>query len=154
MAVLQWVIVCERAITEDQAKTVSLISILENITLPPPPPELLQQGQQAVVPLRFYVVQLWSRSNVKMGERVPGRVLLSGPNGQQFGASEFVVDLTGSPRARIISQTIGFPLLGPGTYKCIVQSQMKTKWRKVGETEFGVIFTDNASPRPKALRRH
>lgn len=125
MAVFQWVILCERAIIEEGAKTVSLISMLENIQLPAPPPGLFKSGQAGpVVPLRFFVVQQWSRSKPKAGERVAGRIRLSGPKGE-FGSQEFVVDLTGSQRARVISQSIGFPLQGPGLYKCVIEARLK-----------------------------
>lgn len=155
MAVLQWVIICERAIVEEQARTVSLMSIVETITLPPPPPEMLTQEARPLVPFRFYVVHQWSRSNPKIGERAAGRVLLVGPNGEEFGTSEFVVDLTASERARVIGQTIGFPLFGAGVYKCLVQSKVRTRWRKLGQTEFGVTFVDgSANPQRQPTRRH
>lgn len=154
MASLHWAIVCERAIVEDKANTVSLISVLENVTLPQPPTGAIPAGQRPFVPLRFYVVQQWARSKSTIGERVAGRILLIGPTGEQFGASEFVVDLTAAPRARVISQAIGFPLLGSGTYACVVQAQVGTKWRKVGRVEFGVAFSDNNAPAVRSSRRH
>jgi hypothetical protein len=149
MAVFQWVILCERAVIEDGTKTISLVSILENIQLPTPPQELTKPGQAVpLVPLRFFVVQQWSRSKPRVGERVPGRVRLIGPK-KEFSAQEFVVDLTGSERARVISQTIGFPLQGPGLYKCVIEAKLKMKWKAVGGTEFSVVYV-NAGP----ARRH
>lgn len=154
MASLQWAILCERAIVEDKANTVSLISVLENVTLPKPPAGAIPADQRPFVPLRFYVVQQWARSKSTIGERVPGRVLLIGPNREQFGAAEFVVDLTAAPRARIISQAIGFPLFGSGTYACVVQAQVRTTWRKVGRVEFGVVFGNHDVPPVRSSRRH
>lgn len=46
MAKCEWVIICERAIIEETAKTVSLMSIIENLALSAPPPGFLKQGQQ------------------------------------------------------------------------------------------------------------
>jgi hypothetical protein len=149
MAVFQWVILCERAVIEEGAKTISLVSILENVQLPTPPRELTKPGQAVpLVPLRFFVVQQWSRSKPRVGERVPGRVRLVGPK-KEFSAQEFVVDLTGSERARVISQTIGFPLQGPGLYRCIIEAKLKMKWKTVGGTEFSVAYVDGG-----AARRH
>jgi hypothetical protein len=142
MAVFQWVILCERAIIEEGAKAVSLISILESIQLPAPPAHLPKAGRGGpIVPLRFFVVQQWSRSKPRMGERVGGRIRLIGPK-NEFGAQEFVVDLTGSQRARVITQAIGFPLQGPGLYRCIVEAKLKTKWTKVGGTEFSLAYME------------
>jgi hypothetical protein len=136
MAVLQWVIVCERVIIEEQVKAISIISILENIQLPAPPPML---ASESLVPLRFYVVQQWRRSKPKIGERTPGRLRLTGPKGQ-YGEQEFVVDLTGTQQARVIGQAIGFPLQGPGVYQCVVETKARTKWTKVGGTHFTVTY--------------
>lgn len=147
MAVLDWVILCERVILEERARAVSMISILENIQLPTPPEGLSNADEPGpVVPLRFFVVQQWTRSKPKVGERLTGRVRLVGP-ASQFGARDFLVDLTGTPRARIISQTIGFPLQGEGRYRCIVEANVKTKWRKAGETEFNVVYVNNDQKR-------
>jgi len=157
MATLQWAIMCERAILEEQTGVVSLIAVLETVMLPPPPPSFLEdQQQRPVVPYRFYLVHQWARSNPEIGERVPGRILLLAPNGEQYGSSEFVVDLTAAMRARIIGQTIGFPLFGPGVYRCVIQTRVKTKWRKAGETEFGVAFVEPGAtrPRPPSRQRH
>jgi len=155
MAVLQWAIVCERTIIEQQTGVISLIAILETVMLPQPPPDFVEDPtQRPVVPQRFYVVQQWARSNPKIGERAPGRVRLLAPNGEQYGTSEFVVDLTAAPRARIVGQTIGFPLFGEGMYKCLIEAKVKTKWRKVGETEFGVAFAEPGARQPFARRRH
>ncbi|MGA8939909.1 MAG: hypothetical protein WB439_12170, partial [Acidobacteriaceae bacterium] len=140
MATLRWAIACERAIIEEQTGVISLVAILETINLPPPPPGFLEQQQRPVVPYRFYLVHQWARSDPAIGERVPGRVLLIAPDGQQYGSAEFVVDLTATPRARMIGQTIGFPLFGEGSYKCVIETKLRNKWRKVGETEFGVAF--------------
>lgn len=153
MAVLQWAIVCERTVIEQQTGVVSLVAILETVTLPPPPPGFLEKQQPPLVPYRFYLVHQWKRSNPDIGERVPGRVLLLAPNGQQYSSSEFLVDLTATPRARIIGQTIGFPLYGEGSYRCVIETKVRTKWRKAGETEFGVAFAQSGTPR-RSSRRH
>ena len=140
MASFQWVILCERAVVEDGAKAVSLISILESIQLPKPPPAIQKsKPPYALVPLRFFVVHQWERSNPRTGERQAGRLRFLGPHGQ-FAIQDFVVDLTGSRRARIIGQSIGFPLQGPGVYQCVVEARAKSRWRKVGSTDFTVVY--------------
>jgi hypothetical protein len=141
MAECEWVILCERVVIEDQAKTVSLISIVENLNVPPPPRQLLKGGPgAALLPFRFYVVQQWARSNPKIGERVATRLLLIGPDGKQFALQEAVLDLTGAVRGRVISQVLGIPVSREGTYKCIVEAKVRTKWRKARLYEFALVF--------------
>jgi hypothetical protein len=147
MASFQWVILCERAVVEDGTKTVSLIAILENILLPAPPPEVQKSSPPYfLVPLRFFVAHQWARSNPKSGERQAGRLRFIGPQGQ-FAVQDFVVDLTGSQRARVIGQTIGFPLQGPGAYQCVVEAKTKSRWRKVGSTDFNVTYASESKVR-------
>jgi len=153
MANFLWALVCERVIIEEQHKTVSFISIVENLNLPLPPANILAQTPPPFIPFRFFIVTHWSRSKQDIGERVPGRVLLIGPNGKEFGKMEFVIDLTGAPRSRVIGQTIGIPLMGAGVYTCVVQSQTRTKWRKVGQVEFTISFIGGASG-PQAELSH
>jgi hypothetical protein len=136
------VILCERAIIEEQSKALSLVCLVENITLPAPPPELKVDGKQIAVPFRFYVVQQWSRTKLAVKEAAEGRVLFKGPNGKQFGSVGFVIELRKTPRARVISQSFGFPLVGAGAYKCIVQLKGSKNWRTLQEAEFNVIFGD------------
>ena len=146
MASFQWVILCERAVVEEGAKTVSLISILENIQLPVPPHTVQKASPPVLVPLRFFVVHQWSRSNLKSGERQAGRLRFLGPRGE-FATQSFVVDLTDSQRTRLIGQTIGFPLQGPGLYQCVVEAKGKSRWRKVGSTEFNVVYLPESKTR-------
>jgi hypothetical protein len=150
MAKLDWVILCERAIIEAQSNSVSIVSIVENVGLVSPPPGMTQPGQQIGVPFRFYAVQQWSRSKLSAAEETPGRIVLKGPDGKQYGQMDFIVDLTKTPKARVISLAMGFPFLGAGAYKSIVQMKRGKGWRTMGESEFIVAVT----PTPPAQTTH
>lgn len=154
MAKVDWVVLCERAIIEAQAGTISLVALLENVSMPAPPSEITQPGQLIGVPFRFYVVQQWMRAKAKISERVPARLVLKGPNSKQFGITEFSVDLMAAPRARVITQLGGFPLAGAGTYKCLVQAKQGKGWRTLREAEFNVVFLPTILDSQKAPTRH
>jgi hypothetical protein len=66
---------------------------------------------------------------------------------KKSSAQEFAVDLTGAERAGVISRTIGFPLQGPGLYRCMIEAKLKMQWKTVGGTEFGVAYVDGDSAR-------
>ena len=143
MARCEWVIACERVVIEDEAKDVSLIAILETVMTPKPPESVVRAAAAQgpiVLPLRFYVAHQWVRSNSKIGERTLTRTRLIGPDGKQFGSQEATVDLTGSKRARIISQALGRPVSREGMYRCVVEQKVRLAWRKAGETEFGFAY--------------
>src|SRR5882724_7424759 len=114
MASVDWVILCERAIAEAQANTLSLVCILENITLAGAPPADLQN---VGVPFRFYVVQQWLRAKPQISEMVGARIALKSPGGKQIGHIDFAVDLRRTPAARVISQIPAFAYAGIGVYK-------------------------------------
>ena len=143
MARCEWVIACERVVIEEKAGDVSLIAILETVSTSRPPANMLP----AVLPLRFYVAHQWVRSNPKIGERALIRSRLIDPNGEQFATQEASIDLTGSKRARIISQALGLPVSGDGIYRCVVEQKVRLKWRKAGETEFGFAFLPTGKSR-------
>lgn len=140
MASLQWLLLCERAIVEDQAQTISLVSLLENIAIPAPPSPTAPDSQPFFLPVRFWIVQQWQRTNPKVGERVAVRVQLMGPDNKVFAAYEAVADLVTTPRQRLMSPVMGIPLVSQGIYKCVVQHKVRTKWRKAGIYEFGVSY--------------
>lgn len=154
MAKIDWIILCERAIVELQANTISLVALLENVTMPAPTPEMSRDGKQIGVPFRFYVVQQWIRTKAKIGERIPARLILKGPNKKQLITAEFNVDLTSAPKARVITQSLGFPLAGAGPYKCVVEAKQGSSWRTLREAEFNVVFLPSIGSTPKAPTRH
>ena len=155
MAKVDWVILCERAVIEaPPGSTISLVGLLETVTIPAPPAEIAQKGQLLGVPFRFYVVQQWVRAQPKISERVPARILLKGPNKKQFPIAEFSVDLTAAPKARVISLLGGFPFAGAGTYKCLVQAKRGKGWHTLGETEFNVAFLADPTWGQKIPTRH
>lgn len=141
MARCQWVILCERAFVEEQSKTVSIVGILETINVMRVPATANPNVRvHTVLPLRFFVVQQWERTNPKIGERVATRTRLIGPDGKQFGDQETVIDLTASIRTRVIGQAFGIPSHKEGLIKCVIEARVRNKWQKAGESEFGIIF--------------
>lgn len=151
MAKVDWVILCERAIIEAQANTISLVALVENLNMPAPPPEMSQPGKSVVVPFRFYIVQQWLRARPNIAERVPARLALKGPDNKQMPIMEFSVDLTAAPRARVITQAPGLTLAGEGIYKFLVQAKQGSSWRTLREAELNVVFLPDGR---KTVTRH
>jgi hypothetical protein len=155
VAKLDWVILCERAVVEAApVNTVSLVALIENISILTPPKEITKTGQIIGVPFRFYAVQQWSRGKAKKGERTSGRLVFKGPNGKEFGNTLFNVDLMAVPRTRLVTQAMGFPLVGAGAYKCIVEVKRGKGWRALQETEFNVILLPRGSEQLGTSTRH
>lgn len=148
MSRLEWVIVTERTIVEAVTGVVSLQSIVETITVPPPPPEMLEKGSKAAVPFRFFLNHQWVRSDVNRGERLDGRVVFLGPDKKPYFSMPFAINLEATARARLITQTPGFPLLGEGEYAFLIQERRGKRWRTVGRTQFEVRFDEKLGQMP------
>lgn len=151
MAKVDWVLLCERAIIEARSNTISLVALMENLNIPAPPPEISKPGRLVGVPFRFYVVQQWLRSRATISERVPARLALKGPDNKQISITEFNVDLTAAPKARVITQASGFTLAGEGIYRFLVQARQGSSWRTLREAELNVVFLPGSR---KPITRH
>jgi hypothetical protein len=143
MAVLKWVILCDRTLVEADTRVLSVIGLLERINVngPPPPPRSGKGKSAPLIPHRFSIVQLWERSSPGKGETIRVRVTLSAPDGTSFGRSEQVIDLKSHKRVRSIATVPGVPALGPGQYSVTVHASKNGKvWRRVGQESFELVF--------------
>jgi hypothetical protein len=141
MAKLDWIILCERAMIEAQTNIVSITGIVENVVIGVPPSDMIpSDGKLLAVPFKFYIVAQWTRSKLAVAEAAPGRFLFKGPDKKQHGHMDFIVDLTNTPRARVISLSMGFPMAGAGDYTCVVQMKRGKAWHTAGSASFTVIF--------------
>jgi len=136
MAKVDWVILCERAVAEAQTNTVSLVCILESITLAGAPPA---DVKGVGVPFRFFVVQQWLRTKVQISEMVEARLALKSPDGKMLGHIDYIVDLRKTPAARVISQIPAFSFAGAGVYKVHIQAKYGSTWRALRETQFTLV---------------
>lgn len=120
---LIWAVLCERSVIDRDTNMVSLINVLEEMTMAvQPPPEAPDASlPQAVIPVPIELVTLWARSDEKIPERGRYRVRLLLPDDRVPADSEFEVDLTQFLRLRHRSRFPGLPVAGEGTYHFVVE---------------------------------
>jgi hypothetical protein len=153
MAKLKWLLVCERAVVEEGSGTISLIGVLEQINVSPSPPAAEKGQPLPVVPQRFAVVQMWTRTDASKPETFVTRVRLFAANGKQFGVSETVVDLSANRNGRVIASAPGLPWAGPGELRIDLQVKKGRSWRTVAR-ERVELMAGPVVPRAASSVRH
>ena len=106
---------CERVIVEQGSGIISLISILQDITVTvPSPPATIESD--AVAMTRWYILTIWRRNdNESEGVSFRQRIALNSPTGATF--QEIFTDFTLSKAThRNIAAIEGFPVAAEGQY--------------------------------------
>lgn len=141
MARLLWTMVCNRAVVDQFTNSVSLIDLIEEIQVPRPP---AQQDKRAkpVIPLRFYVASLWSRSDPNRPERTRSKLHIVAPNGEVLANAEQEINLDSHQRMRGLMPLPMLPVPVEGEYKFIVFQQDGNRWKKMSTTSVMVRYVD------------
>jgi hypothetical protein len=109
-----WTVPCRVGIVDQNTNNVSLIDVLEEITVSELP---MQPGViPAQMPSILDVVSLWGRENPDQPEAGWGRLSLISPQGESLVQQPGEVDLRQFRRVRAFNKFIGLPLRGPGRY--------------------------------------
>ena len=152
-----WAILCQNVIVSQQSNNISLIEVIDELTVPVPPPQTLgESDEEFSATLDFRLTVFWARSDHRIPERGQSRVKLVAPDGRESTPVEQEIDLTQFPRMRSIGRMIGspLPLTQEGQYRFIIEVKTPdSDWQEVSELPLWVaIQTDNppGEKRPQA----
>ena len=126
-----WTIPCRLSLTDRESNNVTLVEIVEEISLPELP---IRPGVAPnMVPAIFDIVSLWSRENPDLPESGFGRVSLVPAEGETIVFHEFEVNLMQAVRARSCGRIVGFPLAPAGVSLLRVERRMSREepWEQV-----------------------
>ncbi len=126
-----WTIPCRLSLTDRESNNVTLVEILEEISIPDFP---IRAGEvPGMIPALFDVVSLWSRENPDLPESGFGRVSFVPAQGEPIVFHEFEVNLTETVRTRSIGRIAGFPLAPAGLSLLRVERRMSREepWEEV-----------------------
>ena len=122
-----WTILCARCILEANTNSVSLIDVLENVTV--------STGGQPAFQANWSLVTDWRRQDESLESRGRARIELIAPSGETIGSSpvEYDIDLATTDRARAIVAIPLMPIRGEGRYlfRISLQTQGEKEWREV-----------------------
>jgi hypothetical protein len=143
VAKARWLICAQRSLLDQQRQTVSIIDLLDTLTLSgPPPPEA---GPLPTLPLEYVVVSLWERDNENVPEVQRIRFNIIGPDDTVLGTQEAEVDLRPLSRARLIIGAYGLPFAGPGKYSVRLDVPDGAGWKPAIEDWFNVAVANTGA---------
>lgn len=120
-------ILCQSAIVDQRSHNISLINIIDQLTLDNyrTRSESANQAKNkaVLVPISAHFVVYSHRTTPDQPESCRGQILIKGPNGEEIDRTPFEVDLTEYKRTRNIVHFGVFPCVGAGTYQLEVQYQ-------------------------------
>jgi hypothetical protein len=105
---------CERVIVEQATNTISLIALLNDVTVPIPAGGEIPMN--AAAPQRWYVVSMWHRQSDESDRRFEQRVELIGPSGQTIVNAHASLTFPAGLIHRNVVTIEGFPIGLAGDY--------------------------------------
>jgi hypothetical protein len=145
-----WTLACRVSLVDQESNNVSLIQVLEELTIPTVAPQVFGPG---MVLAMFDVVTLWGRENEEQGTQGRGRISIISPTGDELLAQEYEVDLREVRRARSVSRMLGFPAQGSGQYGFRIERRVAAdgQWERVAVVPLWVNIQQHQAPaRPPA----
>lgn len=132
-----WTILCTKASIDSRSNNISLFEIIDQLNVVGSPAD-----ERVEIPAQFDLVTQWIRSEPEEPERVPGRVSLRLPDGDQVGGSEFEIDLSEKLRHRNVISIGSLPLHGPGHYEFLIDYRPASggDWQAAYQLPLQIVF--------------
>lgn len=145
-----WSVVCYKASIDNQDNNVSLLEVLEQITLQEDPFSADDASSQHgnVTPMlgaKHQLCTLWMRDDPRKPELSYTRMRVLSPQQQDIGSVVRSIDLRASRRSRMILQARALPYKGPGFYEFVVEwgAGENGPWSQVASIPLEVRLTDS-----------
>ena len=144
---LLFFLACERAVIGQEDNSLSLISVLNDVSasLPFPPGEPIPAN--ASLPFRWYLVSGWKRE--PKGSAFEQKVVFRAPDGEELLSANLFFDV-GQDVIRGIVGFTGFPVSHPGECAASLYIRSDEDWREVATFPITVKTTpmpDSKTPR-------
>lgn len=131
-----WSVLCQSTILDQDTKLISIINVLEEITLPETP------APDKVLPVVVTLATLWTRSDIKTPGKGFARYNFTSPGDKVLQSLEQVIDLTKYERLRSRGQFAGLKLPESGLYSFCVEfrENEQGEWSRVASIPLKVVF--------------
>lgn len=133
MITCRWSIACEHAVVDRYTNNVSLLHIIDQITVRVPP------EPASPIPISLDVMTLWERGDAESPESGESRTVIVTPQGEEVSHTATRVDLTEHQRLRSRLRVLGLPFHGYGKYQFRVDLMQGGEWQAVGAAYVDVV---------------
>jgi hypothetical protein len=146
MAKLLWVVFCERTVIDSGTNNVSLINLIEELHPARPTPEQLKEAGDRTVYAGFQcaLASGWTRSKATKPEQAQIMLRLFDPKGQQCLELQQPLNLRDNPRARVVANSPGVPIVVEGLYVWRVYVRQSRRWQEVGSVPYELKYLGSA----------
>ncbi len=152
MPVHIWSVLCARSIIDSETNNISIIDVIEQVSVPALPPA--PAGGTVFLPLSLELVSLWSRENGEIPENSRCRVQIFSPGGMPAGMPstiDFQIDLTVHQRSRTRARMPGLPIRESGTCRFVVEMSRNGTYSQVASIPIQIIIGAAGSQVPSRL---
>ncbi len=130
-----WSVLCEQSILDRDSNLMSLVNILEEVTIQGEP------DPKKKIPIPLLLTTLWVRVDRDLPVKVNSRYCLKSPSGETIQTIERQIDLTEYRRLRFRAQFFNIVLPESGTYEFISAVQTESgEWEDVDSIPLEVNF--------------
>ena len=151
-----WGILCKNVIVNRDTNNITLVEVLERVTITATPPEEPPEpGQGINAMLDIHLVSSWARSAPDIPEMVYAKFRVVAPDGRSMASEEVEVDLTESTYLRASGHLLDapFPFSGEGQYIFKIETrppESELEWKEVYELPLWIDVGHPPPPEPPA----
>ena len=134
-----WSVLCETSLLDQDSKLISLINVLEQLTIPEVP------APDKELPIVVNLVSTWVRSDLNVPSQGQSQINFVSPSGNVLQVLANNIDLTKYERLRARGQFRGLKLPEEGQYHFDVEFREDDQhdWSKVASVPLKIIFKSN-----------
>jgi hypothetical protein len=131
-----WSVLCLRSIVDAQTQNISLIDVIEEISLAP---QLFEQSKEVILPYRFELVTYWRRSLSQQAVRANARIVVLDPEEKVLEQQIYDIDLSQYSKVRTRIGVPNFTVSNVGMYVFVIELQTENEsWREVARVPLDI----------------
>ena len=136
-----WSVLCYKSLNDRVSNQISLIDVLENLTIHLEPPAT---GEVINIPQRMELITFLSRSDLGVAEKGLLRVVFESPEGRRSEPQILPFSLETDGKARVIIAMDQIPVSAPGVYCFCVEfrsdDELEGEWVEWTKIPLEIIY--------------
>jgi len=137
-----WTVACIHAVVDQESNLLSLLDVIEQITIPGTP------APNKAIGITLDLTSLWVREDPDVPEQGHARVRFVSPSGNELKSIQTNVDLSEHERLRSRGRFVGLPAPEAGrfTFRVDLANEGTEEWNEVALIPIRIVFIEQAEP--------